>query len=360
MSAPTRPPVRPDGAPSRPGFESIWRQLHAGGLVDGAPPGSPADGPPAPWHVRAMLAVCGWLGGLLLLVFLGLVVPDPFDERSLAVAGVLLVLAAGVLFRGKASELRAQFALSLCLAGYGAIAVAAGLWLSAAQAWAAAALAGAALAVAMPDRTARTFGVAAAFLAAEGGIRALDWPSPVAAVAAWTCTICWLAETRLAYRLGERQAPLAWGATLALWALGLASGLWSAVGMETPAGWRAVSWGLALLAALPLAFAAWRLSALAGQPARGWATGAALAVVLAGAWAQGVAFGLLTAVLGYSRGRGPLWKGGLMVALWGVGWFYYAQHWTLPRKAAMLLALGVVLLLAWRGVSRLGAREAGP
>ncbi|MPS25614.1 MAG: DUF4401 domain-containing protein [Alcaligenaceae bacterium] len=341
------------------GLREIWGALRGRGLVEGdVPPDMPA-GTPTPWHVRLMLGVCGWLGGFLLLVFVGLVVPDPFDSHSLAVAGVPLLIAARVLLHGQPPELRAQFALSLCLAGYGAIAVACSTWLPDWGAFLAASGLGLVLAAAMPSAIARTFGVLASLLAAEGCFRVLGWPSPVPAIAAWTCAAAWLGETRLAHRLGQGQAPLSWGATLALWGLGLAGALLPGMDASVPPAWRGLVWAVYLLAASPLAWVAWRLSVRARPAVRGWTTGTACVLVLAGAWVPGVAFGLMTAVLGHARARTPLWVGGLLVALWSVGWFYYAQTWTLPRKAAVLLALGGVLLLAWRGIARLGAPEGG-
>lgn len=344
------------------GQQARWAEKAA---PAGEPVRPPAGQPPAgrdapsPWHVRLMLGVCGWLGGLLLLVFIGLVVPDPFGARSLALAGVLLLAAARIALRGRPPELRAQFALSLCLAGYGALAVACSHWLPDWGALLAASALGLLLTAAMPSEIARTFGIVAAVLAAEGCLRVLEWPSPVPVIAAWTCAAVWLHEARLARRPGSRLAPLAWGVTLALWALGLAGALWPETALSLPPAGRGLAWAAHALAALALAWTAWRLSARAGPAPRAWATGTAFAIAAAGAWIPGVAFGLMTAVLGHARARAPLWAGGLLVALWSVGWFYYAQSWTLPHKAAMLLALGSVLLLARRGIVRLGARETG-
>lgn len=341
------------------GLPQVWDQLRRQGLAEGdVPPMAQAE-VATPWHVRLMLGVCGWLGGLLLLVFAGLVLPDPFDSHSLVVVGVLLLIVARMLLQGQPPELRAQFALSLCLAGYGAVAVAGAAWLPVWGTFLAAAGLGLVLAIVMPNAIARCFGVMALLLAGEGCFRELDWPSPVPVIAAWACAAAWLGETRWAHRLGQGQAPLSWGVTLALWVLGLAGALLHGMDLSVPPAWRALAWAAHVLAALPLAWVAWRLSVRARPAVRGWAAATACALVLAGAWAPGVAFGLMTAVLGYARVRTPLWVGGLLVALWSVGWFYYAQAWSLPRKAAVLLALGGVLLLAWRGIARLGAPEGG-
>lgn len=341
------------------GLPQVWDQLRRQGLAEGDVPPMAQAQVATPWHVRLMLGVCGWLGGLLLLVFAGLVLPDPFDSHSLVVVGVLLLIVARMLLQGQPPELRAQFALSLCLAGYGAVAVAGAAWLPVWGTFLAAAGLGLVLAIVMPNAIARCFGVMALLLAGEGCFRELDWPSPVPVIAAWACAAAWLGETRWAHRLGQGQAPLSWGVTLALWVLGLAGALLHGMDLSVPPAWRALAWAAHVLAALPLARVAWRLSVRARPAVRGWAAATACALVLAGAWAPGVAFGLMTAVLGYARARTPLWVGGLLVALWSVGWFYYAQAWSLPRKAAVLLALGGVLLLAWRGIARLGAQEGG-
>lgn len=343
------------------GLQARWAEpaASAGGPVRRPGEQEPVEGQAisSPWLVRLMLGVCGWLGGLL-LAFVGLVMPDPFDARSLAVAGALLLAAARVALRGRPPALRAQFALSLCLAGYGALAVAGFHWLPDWGALLAASGLGLVLAAGFPNDIARTLGVVAALLAAEACLRALAWPSLVPVATAWLCAAVWLDEGRLVRYFGGRLAPLAWGVTLALWALGLAGTLYPATGSSLPPAWHGLAWAAYPLAALALAWTAWRLSVRARPAVRAWAVGVALAVVAAGAWVPGVAFGLMTAMLGHARTRVPLWVGGLGVALWSIGWFYYTQAWTLPYKAALLLALGVVLLVAWRGVARLGAREA--
>ncbi|MDX3907929.1 MAG: DUF4401 domain-containing protein [Pigmentiphaga sp.] len=317
-----------------------------------------ATEPPAAWHIRALLAVCGWAGGLMLLVFVGLVLPDPFGAYTLAAAGALSLVAAWALFRGTPSELRAQFALSLCVAGMGALAVAFTDWLPMAGALLTTSLLGAAVAIAMPQGLARGFGVVCALLALEGAVRVGGWPSPVGAVAAWICAACWLLRTRSAYWLADRHAPLAWGATLALWMLGVGQYLWEGAGETSSAAWQWGAAGWAWLAAAPLVWAAWRLSSRTPATLRKATVGLALGVSLAGIWMPAVAGGLLTVVLGFARCHGALWKGGLLVALYGVAGFYYQLAWSLPVKAATLLALGLVLLLAAYLLNKAG-KEAG-
>ena len=50
--------------------QTLWLRLQAAGLVAGEPP--PADAASAPWFVRAMLGVAGWIGAVFLLMFVGL------------------------------------------------------------------------------------------------------------------------------------------------------------------------------------------------------------------------------------------------------------------------------------------------
>ena len=81
-------------------------------------PTPPAPG--SPWYVQAMLGVCAWTAGLLLLAFVAIaLVPKASDTDAFLLVGVFTCGAAGLLYGAvsEASVFGTQFALAMSIAG---------------------------------------------------------------------------------------------------------------------------------------------------------------------------------------------------------------------------------------------------
>src|SRR6185503_13163013 len=95
----------------------LWQRLADEGLVQGEVPA--AAEPAAPWYVRAMLGVAGWIGALFLLGFVGAGLAFVFrDEGAALVVGALCCGAAALIFNKMGRNvLAAQFGLAVSFAG---------------------------------------------------------------------------------------------------------------------------------------------------------------------------------------------------------------------------------------------------
>lgn len=96
---------------------SLWQRLEAAGLVQGTPP-KPAD-PRAPWFVRAMLGVAGWIAALFLVGTVILAMGSVKNSFGpFLIVGSLLCAGATVLSRGvRENDFVQQLALAGSLAG---------------------------------------------------------------------------------------------------------------------------------------------------------------------------------------------------------------------------------------------------
>ena len=99
----------------------LWQRLLQHGLVDGEKP--ELSGDTAPWYVRTMLGIAGWIGALFLLaaVFSGFALL--FDSGLTAgVLGVLACLAAIAIYRSiPNNDFISQFGFAVSLAGQGLV-----------------------------------------------------------------------------------------------------------------------------------------------------------------------------------------------------------------------------------------------
>jgi hypothetical protein len=88
--------------------------------ADAPPPrGESAD---RPWFIALLQGVAGWLAGVFLLVFVGLIF-DPDDTASIFVIGFVLLAAAwGIYYADRDAVFLDQFALALSIAGQIAVA----------------------------------------------------------------------------------------------------------------------------------------------------------------------------------------------------------------------------------------------
>lgn len=319
-------------------LQSLVEALRHAGIIAADAPTPPEETTDRPWFIALLQGFAGWLAGVFLLVFLGLIF-KPDERAAIVILGVLLLVAAWVIYRlDRDAVFLDQFALALSIAGQFAVAWASvedrfdGLTLSATLlvlqllVWAA-----------MPNKTARTLAALFATFAWVYTVRFLLHPSDSG-------------EEIFGFSRGdESQARL---------------GGWTA-----PVGWL-VTW-LPLIGAaawLIAREARWMASALRDH-ARPALTGLLLGLALAGiatepftflvlgaeAWGFGLSWwslfpllsiGLaaLSAYGAYRLRSGGLLGFAILAALLHLARFYYLYGTTLLWKSVIMLVVGAALL----------------
>ncbi|HEU4780746.1 MAG TPA: DUF4401 domain-containing protein [Steroidobacteraceae bacterium] len=297
----------------------LSEQLRAQGLIAADAPVAPVHNTDRPWFVALLQGVAGWLAGIFLLVFLGLVF-RPESGGAFFVIGTLLLGAAWFLYRAdRDAVFLDQLALAISIAGQFAVAASvikddlSGLSI-ATTAFAVQVF----VLIVMPNRIART-------------------------LAALFATIAW-AFTRRFLFIGELTPPLGWVLTwlpllaLAGW-LVLREPQWMASSLRRFA--RPVLTGVLLglslggMAAEPFSVMILGTESL-GMRFSWWALFPLLSIGLALASAYG-AFRVRSAgLLGFA----------VLAALLHLSRFYYLYGTTLMWKSVIMLTAGALLLLA--------------
>ncbi len=362
---------------------ALWQDLAARGDVHGDYPASVAH---APWAVRLLMGVAGWLGAVFFLafVFATVFVTTHGDGVALALAGAAMIAFAVLLYRrGGGGVALGQFALAASLAGQGlmiagaAQAMTGDVFLDSAGFWFGVALFEAVLYVVLPNRLHRSLTALGAWcglwialeLALAGNLhhawRGVLWsPAWLAPLACALAAAFNLGEDRLCAAGRHGRLEPAADATLlvALIAALLLTGIRHPLGfVGLDGGALPVStadWLPGALIALLLVAAARHECRRLGTDARTTAA-VLLATTLFGALmaaAPAVGAGALAICLALRRGSLP-WLG-LGVAAVGTGfvWYYSALHWTLPAKSATLVAAGILLLACRAWLRRAGRR----
>jgi Domain of unknown function (DUF4401) len=339
-----------------PEAHTLWLRLQAAGLVEGETPAPGAAA--APWFVRAMLGIAGWIGAVFLLGFVGLGFRFVMESAGASfIVGLLACGAAGMLFRARPeSDFATQFGLAVSLAGQGlvlfalideldhqTIAIALGLCLFEAM-----------LFFAMPNFVHRVWSAWAGACAVVFALS--DWQLQAYApgLLSLACAWVWLNEFRYA-RHGALLRAGGYGLVLALitasgmltWTSG--DWLWRAGGVQAPASafhlWTgAGSGGVALL------WSVWRLLIReAVAPATGAGVrilAATLILALATLKAPGLAPATLILLLGFSNGNRVLFGLGVASLLGFLSFYYYSLQTTLLYKSALMAGTGLALLSA--------------
>jgi hypothetical protein len=349
----------PQSAP----LNAVWQALREAGLVHGDPPAVPLD---APWYVRLMLGVAGWIAALFLLGFVAVGLTWVIrSELACVVVGLLGSGAAWLLLRKLGhNDFAAQFALAVSFAGQALFAY--GVFqlfdssADAAMPWSLLALQQAALVLFMPNAIHRLWsGFAAAAAVAmvlRAGGAAFLAPALLLGAVAWA----WLNEFRWP-RLGQVLRPAAYGVVLALIFLELAAGLMRpATGFDVdPAGRRLYG---QLLNGAVLLCVVWVLLRRSGATLPGRTPLVVLAgtalMVLVSLEAPGIAASLCILLLGFAHGNRVLAGLGGAALLLYTGGYYYELDVTLLVKSQVLAATGGVLLgLRWLLLRWLGRPE---
>jgi len=332
---------------------ALWQQLQVAGLVVGEPATGPA---PAPWFVRTMLGVAGWIGALFLLMFVGMGLRFVVDSAAASfVVGMAACAAAAMLFRSRPhGDFATQFGLAVSLAGQGLVlyALASGLKAPASVIALGVSLFQAVLFVFVPNFVHRVWsaaaGAAAVFVAlADLQLQALT-PGLFAAACAWI----WLAEFRHA---GHGSMLRAGGYGLVLAVVGATAALtWSAgqwlwrPGLDRHPMLEHTLWIGAGMGGMALLWAGWRLllrEAVVPTSASGVRLLAAAAIItLASMKAPGLAPATLILLLGHANGNRVLAGLGVAALLGYLSFYYYSLEATLLYKSALMVATGAALL----------------
>ena len=339
-----------------------WQSWFDAGLVRDAQLPVPTGGADSsPWYIRLILGICGWLGGLLLLVFIGFAWFSTMEETGIGLVGVVLIAVAYGIYRVAKSELGDQFALALSLAGQIAIGVALFDGKEVSHVWACFGVGALQLILmwVMPNPVHRSLSALFAMTALDMGFFVRGLPSPLPVVAAWLTATFWMDESRWQLRLGERFVPIATGVTLA-GLLGLApfafhefSFFFDTVGGELPPSLWYLFRVLPVVGALVWVWAVWRWTEQVAWRLRAPALVLSLLMAVAGWWMPGMSLGLLVLLLGFARGRPALMGLGAAAGLVHLSMFYYSLASTLLVKSISLVVLGVVLLLAGWALPRI-------
>ena len=342
----------------------LWARLQADGLVEGDRPEREAE--PAPWYVRVMLGIAGWIGALFLIGFIGATfITLMEDAASALVLGAACCGCAGFLFvKFREIDFAEQFALALSLAGQGLIAFGLGSALPSGgpSLYLAIALVEAGLAIAIPNFLHRVLTSAAAAVLLSLAIAELELHGLAAPLLSAVLVFVWLDPRRWA-REGRLWRPIGYGAVLALLLVEtfrLFGATWLFGFRPEDLGWSAV-YGPIVGRALTAAVLVWTAAALARRELAerstfALAVGAALALGVVSLAAPGLASALLVLLLGFAAGNRLLLALGVLSLLGFVSHFYYSLHATLLEKSALLAAAGIVLLAAHWALGRLPTR----
>lgn len=347
----------------------LWQRMREAGLAQGEMP-APA-GTHAPWYVRTMLGIAGWIGALFLLGFAGAALAFMFKSATAALAVGAMCCAGGyAIFRAAPdNDFAQQFGLAVSLAGQFAFIFGLhdmfGKRVDAAFLFAVAGFE-AVLAVLLANFVHRVWATLAAAAALGLALAYLGIHGAAAGAAAAGFALLWLNEPAWAAR-GALWRPVGYGLALSILhfdgmlLFGRAVTFWSRRGEAVvDAAW--VSWIGPGLAGAVLVYTVYRLLARHGVSLSDKTAVAALAasgaVALATLQAPGVSSSLLILLLGFAVSSRVLQGIGVIALLAYLSHFYYALHATLLLKSAVLAGSGIVLLALWAGMRLLFADNA--
>jgi hypothetical protein len=330
----------------------LWSKVASAGLTVGEMPEAEAH---APWYVRVMLGIAGWLAAGFLLGFVGVGFAFVMESRTAAIAvGFMVIAAAYAVFRmASRNDFSAMFGLAISFAGQSLVIFGVlGLYgreLTGAAPYATIAVIEAALAVVMPNFIHRVVSAYAAALGFAYACEVSGFHAVAAGILVASVAIVWLREGRFG-RLIAAASPIGYGLTLALIQVeGMASWRYSlAMLLREKPLLGASPWIGEALVAIALLASAWVLIRRAAWEIREARTvlglAAAAVVGVASFKAPGIAGGLMIVLLGFANGNRVLAGLGIASLLFYVSSYYYLLDATLLAKSAVLAATGAALL----------------
>lgn len=333
--------------------EALWQQLRGAGLVRGE---LPAQGEPrAPWYVRVMLGVAGWIGAVFLFFFVG--AAFTFVMRSGAAAlvvGLAACAGAAAIFRASRGEFAAQFALAVSLAGQAILVYGIAELLGHPSLRITAlvvAVQQAVLFLVVPNFLHRVFTSWSALIALQFALTDYGLSAFAPALATAACAAIWLGEFDHAER-AELLRSGGYGTALAAVQIAVIQGpLWYGLLLRHPRpGTQAIAWaGAAASAAVFLwmvgALLRREAVALGSEAGKRAIAGAVLLAALA-LKAPGIAPALVILIAGHANGNRVLAGLGIAALVAYLSYYYYSLEATLLEKSAVLAVTGIVLLAA--------------
>lgn len=344
----------------------LWQKLLLNGFVSGEEPSVSQEN--APWYVRVMLGIAGWVGALFLLgaVFGGFFWLLAISSPAAAVLGVAACFVSVLIYRlAKKNDFAEQFAFAVSLAGQGVLvfSVLSGLdfFLNSNKFFGQVQLTAMLLVVLqvvlfllVPNYLHRMWSAligigSAVFLLNQFGL----YPFTLALVLA-AATVVWLQEFRWV-KYGEMLRAVGYSLVIVcishlltqnyFWEEGR---LWQNVFGVEPLGGEmgellaSLALGAVLIA---LVFTLLNRAAIALTSRVGIAALVlVILVVLIGVHAPGITVGLVIVLLGFSQGNSALTGLGLVTVVVFVSQFYYLLHMTLLEKSVVLFVSGLGLL----------------
>lgn len=332
---------------------ALWERLRADAIVEGDPPPRELG---APWFVRVMLGIAGWIGAGFLFAFVGTAFSSILDNGVAAsIAGLACCGGAFLLLRHfDGRDFAEQFGLVVSLVGQILLFVGLARFLEPDEPLFFLALAAieTGLALAMPNFLHRLLAAGGAAAALAVAINLMELHGLSTPFLCAVLVLVWLEPGRWAGN-GRLWRPIGYGLVLAVLLIEsfrLLFGAWLFGQGSEPAGWMALH-GPAIGRGLAAALLVWVAIALARReglrPASGAglaASAAAILFALLSLQAPGLASAMLILLLGFAAGNRILTAVGILSLLGFVAHFYYSLHATLLEKSAILAVTGLSLL----------------
>lgn len=337
----------------------LFSALHREGLrSDAASPSIPERKPVSPWYARALLGVCGWIGGLFVIGAFGGIFVGLFNNAPglSLLAAILVGIALWLYRRGGDNEVVTQFAFASSIAGQVAAGAALAHLLRPDNHQVVFALALAVLQLvligAMPNRLHRLastmFAVAALVFAAHNTAFARWLPMAVslATVAVWLRESDWIAK-----RQDALWRPVGHGLLLSTLVIEVVPWVETLTNIHGSSRY----WLSPFVHAPALALLVLALTRRATILHRALAISTVAILCAASGLAPGLAAAACVLLIGFACGNRAITGLGLLGSLAYLGLYYYRMDTTLLVKATALAASGVALLaarsvmaLAWR------------
>ncbi len=339
-------------------LQELYRGLQPEGAV--APTDFQFAPAASPWYTRLLMGVMGWVGGLLVLGFLGVFIAGFVNNApGLTVVAVAMFTGSFLVYRAAPdNDFATQFALaaSVCAQACAVLAFSKSIGAGAdfrGVAWFAAAMQ-VALILAMPNILHRLlstlFAAGALFVATHDTafIPALD-----VLFAALLVGLALTESGLVARRAQGLSEPVFAGVAIAIVLRGAADlHFWGSMPWQRFSLYSALVFSTALLA--------WLLARTANMPAANRGA-AAVAIIAFGAlaWrAPGLISCALVLLVCFERGRRVLTTLALLGILAYLSTYYYQMNFTLLAKAGVLALTGTALLVTWALHQKFFCKEA--
>jgi len=290
---------------------TLWKKLSEKGLVAGEEPVLVEDS--APWYVRTMLGIAGWIGALFMLgaLFSGF---WAFFESEIAsgVLGLVACLVSIVIYRSMMhNDFMAQFGFAISLAGQGLL----------------------------------TFGMLQGLELFEGGDEFIGRVRMLALIMVVLQLILFIMIPNFLHRIWSGVIGIS-ALTFLLIQFGFypfSLAILLALGGAWGNNLSSLLLGGVLIAVVAVLLVRAQVNMLSSKGVA--ALFLALFIALMGVWTPGITIALVFVILGYAHGNKVLTGVGLVTLVIFVSQFYYQLDLTLLYKSLVLVVSGLALLL---------------